>query len=105
MVELTLTAELRGCIITSIKDVYNMFITLTNAAEANQGKKITLNTANIVSIFEGTKTNSVDDEGMVTDTRCVTYLFVPPHGTWEVEETHDEIVALLCSAQRGTLQD
>jgi len=75
-----------------------MFITLTNAAEANQGKKITLNTANIVSIFEGVKTNTVDDDGMVTDSRRVTYLFVPPHGTWEVEESHEEILAML-SAQ------
>jgi len=82
-----------------------MFITLTNATAANRGKKITLNTANIVSIFEGTRTSTVDDEGMITDIETVTYLFVPPHGTWEVVETHQEILALLCSAQRGTLQD
>jgi hypothetical protein len=82
-----------------------MFITLTNATAANRGKKITLNTANIVSIFEGTRTSTVDDEGMITDIETVTYLFVPPHGTWEVVETHEEVLALLCSAQRGTSQD
>jgi hypothetical protein len=82
-----------------------MFITLTNATEANRGKKITLNINSIVSIFQGTKTNTVDDDGMVTDSETVTYLFVPPHGTWEVSETHEEVLAMLCNAQRGTLGD
>lgn len=75
-----------------------MFITLTNAAEQSQGRRITLNTEHIVSIFEMDKTLAVDDEGMVSETRRVTCLFVPPHGTWEVEETHEAILALMAAA-------
>jgi hypothetical protein len=72
-----------------------MFITLTNAAEQSQGRKITLNTEHIVSIFEMDKTTAVDDMGMVSETRRITCLFVPPHGTWEVEESHDTVLALM----------
>jgi hypothetical protein len=72
-----------------------MFITLTNASPAHQGKKITINKTQIVSVWRGDAARAVDEDGAVTDKQEVTFIFVPPHGTWEVEESHEDVVALL----------
>jgi hypothetical protein len=37
----------------------------------------------------------VDEDGTVTEKEEVTLVFVPPHGTWEVAETHEQVLALL----------
>jgi len=74
-----------------------MFITLTNASPAHKGKKITLNTANIVTIWRGDAVRAADEDGKPTETEEVTFVFVPPHGTWEVEEQHDDIIKMLVS--------
>jgi hypothetical protein len=49
-----------------------------------------LESANIVSIHEAI----VQREGSDMLER-VTYIFVPPHGTWEVTETVEEIFTML----------
>jgi hypothetical protein len=72
-----------------------MFITLTNASPAHQGKKITINKSQIVSVWRGTAARAVEEDGTVTETQEVTFVFVPPHGTWEVEESHEAVIALL----------
>jgi hypothetical protein len=72
-----------------------MFITLTNASPAHQGKKITINKTQIVSVWRGDAARAVDQDGTVTETQEITFVFVPPHGTWEVEETHEAVIALL----------
>jgi uncharacterized cupin superfamily protein len=72
-----------------------MFITLTNASAAHKGKKVTINTAQIVSIWRGDAPRATDEDGNVTEKEEVTLVFVPPHGTWEVEETHEQVLALL----------
>ena len=72
-----------------------MFITLTNASVAHKGKKVTINTAQIVSIWRGDAPRAADEDGTVTESEEVTFVFVPPHGTWEVEETHEAVIALL----------
>jgi hypothetical protein len=72
-----------------------MFITLTNASAAHKGKKVTINTAQIVSIWRGDAPRAVDEDGTVTEKEEVTLVFVPPHGTWEVAETHEQVLALL----------
>ena len=72
-----------------------MFITLTNASAAHKGKKISINTTQIVSIWRGDAVRAIDDDGTVTEKEEVTFVFVPPHGTREVEETHEEVLALL----------
>jgi hypothetical protein len=63
-----------------------MYITLTNIAEAHKGNKIAINTDLIATIFDST----VDKGTGVLEN--VTYVFCPPHGTWEVQESLDAIV-------------
>ena len=72
-----------------------MFITLTNASTAFKGRKISINKSQIVSITRGEAVRAVDENGTVTDKEEVTFVFVPPHGTWEVEESHEAVLALL----------
>ena len=74
-----------------------MFITLTNANPQNKGKKITLNADLIVSIWRGEVARAADEDGNITEREEVTLIFVPPHGTWEVEESHEEVLALLAA--------
>ena len=72
-----------------------MFITLTNASPAHLGKKITINRTHIVSVWRGDAVRAADEDGTVTEKQEVTFVFVPPHGTWEVEETHEAVIELL----------
>lgn len=66
------------------------YLTLTNTAKGYEGHKITLNTDLVVTVHSAT----VPIEGTeVMETK--TYLFCPPHGTWEVAESHDEVVKQL----------
>jgi hypothetical protein len=74
-----------------------MFITLTNASTQNKGKKITLNADLIVSIWRGEVVRASDEDGNITEREEVTLIFIPPHGTWEVEETHEEVLAQLAA--------
>jgi len=74
-----------------------MFITLTNASPQNKGKKITLNADLIVSIWRGEVVRTMDDDGTAIEREEVTLVYIPPHGTWEVEETHEEVLALLAA--------
>jgi hypothetical protein len=66
-----------------------MFITLTNSSPTLKGNPIVLNTDFIVSIFRTpvTRMDYTVDE--------VTYINCPPHGTWEVQESVEEVVALI----------
>jgi hypothetical protein len=72
-----------------------MFITLTNASPAHKGKMITVNKSLIATVWRGEAVRAVDENGTVTDKEEVTFVFVPPHGTWEVEESHEAVLALL----------
>ena len=66
-----------------------MLITLTNTSPALRGNPIVLNTDFIVSIFRTPVTRT---DGVIDD---VTYIHCPPHGTWEVQESVEDIVALI----------
>jgi hypothetical protein len=66
-----------------------MFITLTNVAEKHKGEPIVLNVNSIVSI---NRSSRVGEDKTVED---LTYVFMPPHGTWEVKETPEEILKLI----------
>ena len=70
-----------------------MFIKLTNATPAHKGKSIVLNSDTIVTVHSEQVERKVSDEMSVIET--VTFLFCPPHGTWEVSETVDEVASLL----------
>lgn len=66
-----------------------MIVTLTNASPALRGNPIALNANLIVSIFRTPVTRT---DGLIDD---VTYIHCPPHGTWEVQESVEEVVALI----------
>jgi hypothetical protein len=67
-----------------------MFIKLTNANPQHRGNPVLLKRNDIVSIHEG----MAQREGSDVVER-VTYVFIPPHGTWEVTETVAEIFTKL----------
>jgi hypothetical protein len=67
----------------------NMFITLTNANPLHRGNPISLKRDLIVSIYTSTQ---VRDDSTIDQ---VTFIFLPPHGTWEVLETFDEVMDLV----------
>jgi len=66
-----------------------MYITLTNAASAHRGNKIALNSEMIATVHEATVTR---DDGILEN---ITYVFCPPHGTWEVSESLSKVVDML----------
>jgi transposase len=66
-----------------------MFIELTNATPVHKGKKIAIRKDLIATVHRGTITRN---EGTSEE---VTYVFAPPHGTWEVEETFDKVMLLM----------
>ena len=59
-----------------------MFIKLTNAAADFKGQPIAIKKDLVVTVYA-----NKDNE--------TTYLFVPPHGTGEVEEKYDDVIAQL----------
>ena len=66
-----------------------MYITLTNAAEAHKGQKVAINTDIILTI---NSTTVKREDGIIGN---ITYIFCPPHGTWEVEESLEDVVKQL----------
>jgi len=65
-----------------------MLLMLTNASAAHKGNKVVINTDLIASIFN-TENIAKKEDGMIEN---VTYVFCPPHGTWEVEESMEYII-------------
>ena len=65
-----------------------MFITLTNAAVTHKGNKISINTDLIATVYQTQNLAKMED-GIIEN---ITYVFCPPHGTWEVEESLDDVV-------------
>jgi len=66
-----------------------MYITLTNAAEVHRGNKIAINSNIVVTVYNSLVER---ESGIFED---VTYVFCPPHGTWEVTESLETVVNLL----------
>lgn len=71
-----------------------MFITLTNMSVQHRAKPVVLNASMIVSML---RTEVIRDEA-TKSSETVTYVFIPPHGTWEVAETVEEILDRIESA-------
>lgn len=65
------------------------YIKLTNARPEFQAQCIILRKDAIVSVFQG----QVEREDQEPST--VTMVYAPPHGTWEVAESPDEILEML----------
>jgi hypothetical protein len=68
-----------------------MFVQLTNMSVQHRGNPIVLNSSMIVSMMRATV---VRDEA-TQSSESITYVFVPPHGTWEVKETVEEILEFI----------
>ncbi len=68
-----------------------MFISLTNASDAHKGNKIAINIDLIATVYN-TLNLAKKDDGVIEN---ITYVFCPPHGIWEVQESLDEVVAEL----------
>jgi len=71
-----------------------MYVTLTNATEAHKGNSIAINANLIATVHDAlvTRENGV--------TERITYVFCPPHGTWEVSEPLEDLVTVLNSIKR-----
>jgi hypothetical protein len=69
-----------------------MYIKLTNASPQHRGNNIAINTDQIVTVHSSVVTR---EDGVV---ETVTFMFCPPHGTWEVSETYDSVVEQLNSS-------
>lgn len=67
------------------------FISLTNTAPAHRGNRIAIAKELVVTVHNTIVTR---DDGL---TESVTYVFCPPHGTWEVSETYDDVLNMLNS--------
>lgn len=68
-----------------------MYITLTNAAEEHKGTKLAIDTKIIATVYQS-KDMGKGISGIIENK---TYIFCPPHGTWQVEESLDDIVQQL----------
>jgi len=72
-----------------------MLIKLTNALPTLRGQPLLLNTDKIVSVYSGKITREPQDDDNVTYIDTVTFIHIPPHGTWEVTESLEEVLALI----------
>ena len=66
-----------------------MILKLTNAVPSHRNKILLINTDFIVNIIENTVTR--EDQTIET----ITSIFCPPHGSWEVCETPEQIYAMM----------
>jgi len=66
-----------------------MFIKLTNASPAHKGKHLALRKDLIISVYRNI---AIREDETVEE---VTYVFAPPHGTWEVEESFETVMSRL----------
>ena len=68
-----------------------MFLTLDNAHPEHKGQKVTVNTDTIITMTQRNRWmyDGADDHEGHSET--VTFLFMPPHGSWEVKESIAEI--------------
>ena len=69
-----------------------MCITLTNATPTHRGNKLAIDSNLIATIHNSDITRESGE------TENVTFIFCPPHGTWEVTESLEDVVAELNNA-------
>jgi hypothetical protein len=66
-----------------------MFLSLTNANPVHYGCPIAIDSSLVVTVHHSTVTR---EDGSRDD---VTFIFCPPHGTWEVQESFEAVLAQL----------
>jgi hypothetical protein len=79
-----------------------MLLQLTNANQAHYGNSLLINSDMILSVYRSLGATVVDDD-TVENVEDVTYIFCPPHGTWEVQETPEQILDLIAGKSLSTL--
>jgi hypothetical protein len=72
-----------------------MIIQLTNASDGFRNKPILINTEMVLSVYQSTR---MHDDNTFEE---LTYVFCPPHGSWEVFETPEEIMKLIKGTNNG----
>jgi hypothetical protein len=70
-----------------------MLVKLTNALPTLKGQSLLINTDKIVSVYSGAIPREPQDGDNVTYIDTVTFIHMPPHGTWEVSESLDEVLS------------
>ena len=68
-----------------------MFITLDNAHPEHKGQKVTVNTQNIVTMTQRNRWMFAGPDDHEGHSESVTFLFMPPHGSWDVCQSIAEI--------------
>lgn len=66
------------------------FITLTNANPKYEGTRVAINVDSIVTVYEMEVTHDEDKQP-----EMVTFVYCPPHGTWEVKESMKTVITQL----------
>jgi hypothetical protein len=66
-----------------------MYLNLTNASPQHKGTKLAIDRDLVVTAHNSVVTR---ENG---DIETVTFLFCPPHGTWEVQETFEQVLKQL----------
>lgn len=65
------------------------YLKLTNASPTQRGMKLAIRKDQVITVHRNLTTR---EDGTVEH---VTYIFGPPHGTWEVQETFEDVWAQL----------
>jgi hypothetical protein len=69
-----------------------MYLNLTNASPQHRGTKLAIDRELVVTAHTSQVTR---EDGLI---EMVTFIFCPPHGTWEVSETFDQVIKQLNKA-------
>jgi len=70
-----------------------MFLSLTNASPQHRGTRVAIDRKLVVSMHTSIVTR--DDDTV----EPVTFIFCPPHGTWEVLESFEDVLEQLNSTE------
>jgi len=70
-----------------------MFLSLTNANPQHRGTRVAIDRKLVVSVHNSIVTREDDT------VESVTFLFCPPHGTWEVLESFEDVLEQLNSTE------
>jgi urease gamma subunit len=68
---------------------YMTFMLLTNAADGHQGNKVAIRKDLVVSVHQKFDKN---EDNIIA---IKTFIFCPPHGTWEVSESMEDVIQQL----------
>lgn len=80
--------NIRATMSTTISQNTGQFCVFTNASREFKGQPIAIRRDLVVTIYPNLITGDAESAGS-------TLVFVPPHGTWEIEETFQQAMAIV----------